>query len=65
MDNFYYQYGIVIYMKLEIRKNKTKQCGVRLTIEEYGAIEARAKKEGVSCGEIIRAIVNAWYINEK
>lgn len=52
-------------MDLKIKKYKVKQCSVRLPEDEYNAIKIRAIKEKVSCAEIIRAIVNAWYTSEK
>ena len=47
-------------MELQLRKNKTKQVGARLTLEEYVEVSKIAKKESVSCSEVIRAIVSEY-----
>lgn len=45
-------------MKLNIDKSKTKMMGLRLSEEDYKAIQKIAKKEGVPQTEIARALIN-------
>ena len=48
-----------------INKPKPKMVGTRVSYEAFNSIDKKAKKEGVTVSEVLRAIVMKWVSDQK